>query len=80
MSKSERKSRLRNRLERLGLQLDDDYADLMSIIEGMAARNAQRDAENEADRKRLREKRALMKAGIEEIRATERELRELEQE
>lgn len=78
MSKSERKSRLRNRLERLGRQLDDDYADLMSIIEGMAARNAQRDAENEADRKRLRDKRALMKAGIEEIRATERELRELE--
>lgn len=80
MSKSERKSRLRNRLERLGRQLDDDYADLMSIIEGMAARNAQRDAENEADRKRLRDKRALMKAGIEEIRATERELRELDQE
>ena len=80
MNKSERKSRLRNRLERLGRQLDDDYADLMSIIEGMAARNAQRDAENEADRKRLRDKRSLMKAGIEEIRATERELRELDQE
>lgn len=62
----------------MGRQLDDDYADLMSIIEGMAARNAQRDAENEVDRKRLGEKRALMKAGIEEIRATERELRELE--
>ena len=52
----------------------------MSIIEGMAAHNIRRDAENEADRKRLREKRALMKAGIGEIRATERELRELEQE
>lgn len=34
-------------MEQLGRQLDDDYADLMSIIEGMAARNAQRDAENE---------------------------------
>lgn len=44
----------------------------------MAARNAQRDAENEVDRKRLGEKRALVKVGIEEIRAAERELRELE--
>ena len=61
----------------MGGQLDGDYADLASIIEGMgAARNARRDAENEADRKRLREKRALMKADMEEMRAAERDLRE----
>lgn len=70
MSESERKSRLKRRLDKLSKQSDDDYSAALGIMSRIAARSAA----NEADRQRLHELRLMIEAAIEEMAALQKEL------
>ncbi len=71
MPESERKSRLKRRLDKPSKQSDDDCSAVLGIMSGIAARGAA----NEADRQRLHEFRLMIEAAIEEMAALQKELR-----